>query len=206
MPEFFTPFGPILMQDQLPEDTFKILCDKSKIAREAKADFRRHLAGNLTEEYKLQFSDPEKTVVYGTLIDMAKNYMKESRAQRRVKKFGRPDVNNIQIIDPIWVNYMKGGEWNPVHFHAGAISCVMYLQVPDEIEQENSQSEHSSKSNQPSAGRIQWTYGESIQFTESFFIQTPRVRDIWFFPAELKHFVYPFKSPVERISISCNFK
>jgi hypothetical protein len=83
---------------------------------------------------------------------------------------------------------------------------LMYLQVPNEIEEENNSSDHSNKSNQPSAGKIQWTYGETIQFSETFFTQIPKERDIWFFPAELKHFVYPFKSNAERVSISCNFK
>ena len=110
------------------------------------------------------------------------------------------------MIEPIWVNYMKAGEWNPSHFHAGLISCVAYLSVPEEIEIENVESEHSKKSNIPSAGRIQWTYGESIQFSETYFTKVPKEKDIWFFPAELKHYVYPFKSDVERISVSCNFK
>jgi hypothetical protein len=194
------------MKDRLSDSTFNTLKKLSNEQRNSSQDFRRHLAGNLAEEYKLTFDQSQKEIVYGELIGLAQKYMTEARNQRRIKKFGRPDVNNIQIIDPIWVNFMKAGEWNPVHFHAGAISCVMYLSVPPQIAQENTQSDHASRSNQPSAGKIQWTYGESIQFTESFFIQTPEEKDIWFFPAELKHFVYPFKSQVERVSISCNFK
>ena len=37
------------------------------------------------------------------------------------------------------------------------------------------------------------------------FIKTPKVRDIYFFPAALSHQVYPFKSKAERISVSVNF-
>ena len=52
---------------------------------------------------------------------------------------------------------MKAGEWNPVHNHTGDISCVTYLKVPKEIQEENKTSELSSKSNTPSAGKIEFS-------------------------------------------------
>ena len=201
------PFGPLLMQTQLSDTVFDLLLSKSKSTRyDLNKDFRNKLAGNIEEEYKLEFNKQDKEIVYNELISLAQGYMSEAKKEKRIKKFGRPKSRDIQIVEPIWVNFMKAGEWNPAHFHAGCISCVMYLQVPKEIEEENTQSESSKNSNQPSAGRIQWTYGESIHFSESFFTQTPKEKDVWFFPADLKHFVYPFKSKSERISISCNFK
>ena len=33
----------------------------------------------------------------------------------------------------------------------------------------------------------------------------PREKDIYFFSARLNHLVYPFKSKVERVSVSYNF-
>ena len=33
----------------------------------------------------------------------------------------------------------------------------------------------------------------------------PKEKDIYIFPAKLHHMVYPFKSKVERISVSVNF-
>ncbi|SVC92472.1 uncharacterized protein METZ01_LOCUS345326, partial [marine metagenome] len=204
---FHTPFGPLLMQSQLSDTTFTILVKQSRSVRyNLNNDFRSHLAGNLEEEYGLDFSSSEKSIVHNELISIAKEYMKEAKRQKRIKKFGRPKVNDIQIVEPIWVNYMKAGEWNPSHFHAGVISCIIYLKVPNEIQIENKVSESSKMSNQPSAGKIQWTYGENIHFSGTFFNQIPKEGDIWLFPADLKHFVYPFKSDVERISISCNFK
>ena len=207
MAKVYTPFGPVLMQDQLSQTTFDILSKRSSQSRNKKEkDFRNKLAGNLEEEYILDFDDADKKIVYAELLGLAQKYITESKKINRIKKFGRPKKSNLEIVEPIWVNYMKAGEWNPAHYHAGYISCVMYLKVPDEIQHENIVGEHSSKSNQPSAGKIQWTYGETIQFSETFFTQIPREKDIWFFPAELKHFVYPFKSNVERVSISCNFR
>ena len=201
-----TPFGPILMKGVMSDELHTALLTKSNNSRNKDNDFRHRLAGNIAEEYKLDFSEEEKEIVHAQLLDLAQTYMLQAKKEQRIKKFGCPSINELKIVVPIWVNYMKAGEWNPSHFHAGLISCVAYLSVPEEIEIENVESEHSKKSNIPSAGRIQWTYGESIQFSETYFTQVPKDKDIWFFPAELKHYVYPFKSDVERVSISCNFK
>ena len=100
---------------------------------------------------------------------------------------------------------MKQGEWNPLHAHSGDISCVTYLKIPKEIEDENKTTEESSKSNTPSAGRIEFSYGEDIGYTVSGAMYTPKEKDMIIFPAKLNHMVYPFKSKKERISVSVNF-
>ena len=46
------------------------------------------------------------------------------------------------------------------------------------LEIENVEAEHSKQSNIPSAGRIQWTYGESIQFSETYFTQIPKAKEV----------------------------
>ena len=205
--QFYTPFGPLLMRGVLSDNVFDILLRTSNSTRHnMDRDFRSHLAGNIAEGYALKFTSPEQNIVHNEFINLAKEYMTESKKLRKIKKFGRPKIQDLQIVDPIWVNFMKPGEWNPSHFHAGIISCVAYLKVPKEITQENSEAEHCKESNQPSAGKIQWTYGESIHFSETYFNQIPAEKDVWLFPADLKHMVYPFKSQVERVSISCNFK
>ena len=131
------PFGPLLMQTQLSDTVFDLLLSKSKSTRyDLNKDFRNKLAGNIEEEYKLEFNKQDKEIVYNELISLAQEYMSEAKKERRIKKFGRPKSRDIQIVEPIWVNFMKAGEWNPAHFHAGCISCVMYLQVPKEIEDE----------------------------------------------------------------------
>ena len=58
----------------------------------------------------------------------------------------------LKLHEPLWVNFMKAGEWNPSHAHTGDISaCVTYLKIPKEISEENKTAEHTSKGNTPSA-------------------------------------------------------
>ena len=143
---------------------------------------------------------------YGKLVSYAKMYVNKARGMYRVKRFGSIKAKNLRLADPIWVNFMKAGEWNPSHFHHGVISLVAYLSVPPEIKIEREEAEHSIKSNQPTAGKIQWTYGESMHFSQTYYTATPQEGQVWLFPADLKHMVYPFKSDVERVSISCNIE
>ena len=100
---------------------------------------------------------------------------------------------------------MKSGEWNPSHNHAGEISLVTYLKVPREINEENTKSKHSQKSNTPTAGKIEFSYGDTIPFSNTGLICTPVEKAVYIFSAKLKHMVYPFKSKKERWSVSCNF-
>ena len=100
---------------------------------------------------------------------------------------------------------MKAGEWNPAHRHTGDMSCVIYLKVPKEIEEENKTSETSSKSNTPQAGRIEFNYGDDIIYCNTSSTMIPKEKKMFIFPAKLKHMVYPFTSKVERVSVSCNF-
>ena len=177
---------------------------KNKFLKQ-KNDYRKRLAGNIKEEYSYAnaFTQKQKQIVHEELLWLASNYTKAA-SQYHNKSYAC-EPNQIFLQEPIWINYMKQGEWNPAHAHAGDISCVAYLKVPKEIEDENKTTEESSKSNTPSAGRIEFQYGEDIGYTVSGAMYTPKEKDMIIFPAKLNHMVYPFKSKKERISISVNF-
>ena len=84
MANLHLPFGPVLMQDQLSQTTFDILNRQSKLARNKKdKDFRSKLAGNLEEEYMLEFDQKEKDIVYNELITKAQEYINQAKANKR---------------------------------------------------------------------------------------------------------------------------
>ena len=116
------------------------------------------------------------------------------------EKMGVVINKNIKMTDA-WVNYMKQGEFNPPHSHSKDLSCVLYLNIPDDINK--NKINHVAKSSVP--GSIQFLYGEKIKynlFSQTFF---PEKGDFYIFPAWLQHYVFPFKSKEERISVSANF-
>ena len=59
-------------------------------------------------------------------------------------------------LTALWINYMKAGDFNPPHEHAGDLSFVVYPEVPDELRQENK----AFKGTMGGPGGISWRYGE----------------------------------------------
>ena len=203
-------FGPYIIRSTISDELHKILLDTANKIRKNKKlkkdnDYRHSLAGNLTEEYSYAnaFTPKQEKIVEEELVWLASQYTKFSK-QVLGKDLGI-EPKDIIMQRPVWVNFMKQGEWNPAHNHTGDISCVMYLKVPKEIAEENDTSELSSKSNTPSAGKIEFQYGDSIGYCNTGSIMSPIEKDIYIFPAKLQHMVYPFKSKTERISVSVNF-
>jgi uncharacterized protein (TIGR02466 family) len=172
----------------LDKEVKKILsfCKKDK-----KLDCRHNLAGHLSQEFLLKKED-----ISPVLLPYMNAYIK-ARHQHMNTVF----KGTIEM-DRVWVNYMKQGEFNPPHIHKFDLSCVLYLQIPRDIfkNKEN----HVAKSAIP--GSISFNYGENLKnntMTHSFF---PETGDFFVFPAWLQHYVFPFKSKEERISLSANFK
>lgn len=208
------PFGPYIMQTTMSQEMIDIMLGAgSKIRKNKKLkkqkDFRKKLAGNIAEEYA--FTVDEKTFTtddWETIAEELKwlcNLYTKLSLQAGLDRSLEVPVEKIKIDYPIWINYMKSGEWNPVHLHTGDVSCVGYLKVPQAIIDENTKAEHSKSSNTPSAGKIEFHYGEKIGFDSTGEINQAYEGEIWFFPAKLRHSVYPFKSKVERVSFSANF-
>tara|TARA_B100000424_G_scaffold174379_1_gene134635 strand:+ start:79 stop:777 length:699 start_codon:yes stop_codon:yes gene_type:complete len=203
-------FGPYVVRSTISDELHKILLDTANKIRKNKKlkkdnDYRKNLAGNLTEEYSYAnaFTAKEEKIVEEELVWLASEFTKLSN--KIIHQNLSREPKDIIMQKPVWVNFMKEGEWNPIHNHTGDLSCVTYLQVPDEIKEENNSSDTSSKSNTPSAGKLEFNYGDQIGYCNTGCIMSPREKDIYIFPAKLHHSVYPFKSKVERISVSVNF-
>jgi len=208
--DYIRNFGPYIVKSKISDELHKILLDTANKIRKdknlkIKNDYRKRLAGNLKEEYSYDgaFTKREEAIVEEELTWLASTFTKFS-----LKAIGDDlgiEPKDIIMQKPVWVNFMKQGEWNPSHAHTGDISCVMYLQVPKVIQEENKKTEESKNSNTPSAGKIEFMYGDNIGYSKEGSLITPYEKDIYLFPAKLKHQVYPFKSKVERISVSVNF-
>ena len=116
--------------------------------------------------------------------------------------YGKPLTKNF-VFTTAWVNFMKAGEFNPPHVHIGCdFSSVLFIKIPEKLKEENKK--YVGTSGGP--GSISFSYGEeqpSFIVCKSFF---PEEGDLFIFPATLTHFVAPFLSKGERISVSANFR
>ena len=104
------------------------------------------------------------------------------------------------ILNSLWVNFMKKGEYNPPHDHSDYLSFVIFLKVPEEITKE----QEDFVGNSAGPGSLSFLYGEGNRQSITYQSVKPKERDIFIFPAWIKHYVAPFYSDVTRISVSGN--
>lgn len=216
--DWAVPFGPVIMETTISDELHNILLTRAdqlragthpnKEINKETNDYRTRLAGCLSEEYSYEgaFTKEEAKMIEDEFCYLAAHYTLTAHKAGKLKKRFIRQPNEIIMNKPVWVNYMKSGEWNPSHNHTGDISCVTYLRVPKEIEEENEKAEHTMKSNTPTAGRIEFSYANSgMTYSSGGWIRTPKEKQIFFFPAQLSHQVYPFQADTERVSVSVNF-
>ena len=108
------------------------------------------------------------------------------------------------FLESLWINFQQAGDYQPPHLHDGHLSFVIYLQFPKEIVEENKKTK--GDRNNAGPGAINFMFGEAIDFSKSVVSWIPEEGDLVIFPAWLKHYVHPYKSEVERISVSGNLK
>ena len=181
-------FGPLLFKTQVTEQDIKKvknLCSKKN------KDARDSLAGIIDNEYEINQKE------YAKILSP---YLQPFKTA--FDSWYQTDISKIQC-NSAWVNYMKSGESNPPHIHTNCqLSTVLYLQIPSGLKKENK--EYRGKSAGP--GSIVFTYGESRDYVVDEKSFLPVKGDFFVFPYNLKHYVSPFKSKGERISVSANFK
>tara|TARA_R100001244_G_scaffold71858_1_gene58130 strand:- start:238 stop:846 length:609 start_codon:yes stop_codon:yes gene_type:complete len=185
-------WGPFLFHSQITPDECRMLLKEGKKCRKKSNDHRSRLAGHLSEEYRLD----DRAAISEWFKKYIQTYTEGYREWR-----GREykPLNNLRSQD-FWINYMKSNDFNPPHDHSGNLSFVIYPHVPKVINEENKNFRCSGAG----PGGIAWFYGEgNQQYIDSVNVM-PKTGDIFIFPASLKHWVFPFRSKVERISVSGN--
>jgi len=97
------------------------------------------------------------------------------------------------VLNKAWINEMKSGEYNPVHWHTSAkseigLSSVLMLKRPDWYGIEASREEA------PANGWLEFTGGDQSLLSRSQVRVDSQVGEFYIFPYTLLHAVYPFNS------------
>ncbi|MBE0616157.1 MAG: hypothetical protein IH604_21010 [Burkholderiales bacterium] len=106
-------------------------------------------------------------------------------------------------FESFWMVRHFAGTFSPAHFHSGDVSGVLYLKVPDQIENEREE-EQQSYINARRAGYITFLIGGKQRYSKSVISFKPRVGDFYIFPGWLLHAVEPFLGEGERRAMSFN--
>ena len=184
-------WGPCLIKVKILDEFRKILLEEAK---NTEIDFKDKLAGQIAKERGYTDKQREKIIPY--LSPYLGVY--DEAFQRFQNK--RYDKKPEYTLTALWCNFQRQYEFNPPHDHDGKLSFVIYLSIPEPLKKENE--EYKGRSCGP--GGIQFMYGEGPRDAVTYMSHYPEERDMFIFPAWLKHWVSPFKSDCTRISVSGN--
>ena len=166
-----------------------------------KNNFKSFLAGNINRSYVLEDKD---------------NWFFNNVLLKIMEEYGE-DLSSIvpstlthncgYTLNSFWVNFQKKYEFNPVHSHSGAVfSFVVWMKIPSSYKKEK-EIPFLKESNSPCANTFEFVYTNILGdiSTFKFHLEPEHEGTILFFPASLRHQVYPFYlSNKERISVSGN--
>jgi hypothetical protein len=110
-------------------------------------------------------------------------------------------------LDSLWVNFQKKYEFNPLHYHDGLVSFVIWLDTPYDMQDEMNRNS-SKKSNTNVPGHFSLVYSNSVGQLQQVYLPVDKSWNgrLLLFPAKMLHCVYPFYTSDEyRISVSGNF-
>ena len=192
-------FGPVLKKYKLSDEFCKEMLRRGLTS---KVSHEQQLAGIIEQKEQFgqyRYSDQDIKFFAENMVEVLSDYRSTQN-----EMFGQSDdVNDVPQyrLNSLWINIMGPGDFNPPHVHDGDLSFVLYLKVPKELKEENEK--YIGKSDGP--GNIWLQFGEDLTWAASSKAIFPEENMMLVFSARLRHVVYPYKSNVERISISGNF-
>ena len=201
MYESFAPFGPLIYRADIRGEFNDFLLKHLDTIRDSK-DARDMLVGNIEQQRYAPYPVEEFT---SYVDDHLLNYLKD-RYQRQLLINKNIFNDNAEELNPEehtvryhmgvgpWVNFSHKGEFNPMHNHGGIFSAVVFIDIPDELDEERESNSFIAKA----SGCLDF-----VNETQHIIVR-PRTGTFYLFPAYLWHLVYPYQSDVERVSMSFN--
>lgn len=205
-------FSPTILESKVPKRFLDIV---NNIGDEVladdglskKYDFSESLVGKVSKEVGIPIQNEDDSVYCLSIMrNYCKEYLKQMQEWGRSYEWNKasgsaiPKEENINISQS-WIVSQYKNEYNPWHKHSGHFSAVIYLKIPDGMEN------HFVKETQdhyPASGLLEFSYGEAQDMRSDTLMCKPEVGMILLFPSYLKHSVYPFYCDGERRSMSFN--
>ena len=193
------------MKGTLPE---KLLSDLIELTDTISKDSQNresrneYLVGEIDEEWYIDSLSLGNIKFESFLFDMIREYVKAIKFQNKPigtelecseEKFIEEHEffkESSWKIESAWFNNQKDDEFNPIHFHEGILSGVLYLKIPEYLPARKRKNDFAS-------GAIFFMGNQGAStglFTSQSFAVSPKVGDIFLFPSSLKHMVYPFRT------------
>tara|TARA_R100001509_G_scaffold14020_1_gene7178 strand:- start:53 stop:688 length:636 start_codon:yes stop_codon:yes gene_type:complete len=197
-----TPPVGFWLHDNVPDDLVKHLWT---CIGQQQENVKHELAGHISQSYSIPDTNSKFTKY---LLAIAQEYYKANEGHPHQDTLIRKGREWVIKLDKFWVNYQKKHEFQPLHSHTGMYSFVVWMKIPYNCKEENEyEFMQDVKKDERNAGCFCFTYTDLLGRIKNavYEIDQDMENTILFFPAGLKHQVYPFfTSNEERVSISGN--
>lgn len=191
-----SPFGPLIYFSDISEEFLSFLKQSALDSVDGEL-VGYDLAGNISSQRNAVL---DSNTFIEHIVPHVKEYVDGNFKRCDLKE--PPKSISYHLGSGPWINYQKKHEFNPIHVHEGVLSAVIFIDIPEEIEKEHLQWE--GRTTCPSPGMLEFVYGPKNFMSYGSYKVTPKTGQMYIFPADLKHCVYPFTSDVTRITMSFN--
>ncbi len=198
-----TPFFEVKLDKEIINYLWKII----EIAKTKNTNFKDKLVGNISQSLLLE--DLDSFFYRSVCLPLIKEFR-----ENNIKKGDPVSQNTLLkpesklILNQLWVNFQYQTEFNPYHDHNGVYSFAIWMKIPYAwADQKKLPQFNGIKERHMKAGNFEFEYLDSLGGLQNYtYNLSPKYEGYMvFFPAKLRHCVYPFYETNEpRISISGN--
>ena len=198
----FVFFGQTCLKYKTPVEVFAGLTEIYEKRKKELPKANKQLVGKIQDEVSLHYSGPNTPKMHQhnflppDLLKWFYSIFKHYLERNKIHDYR-------MVINSVWVNEMKAGEYNPIHIHQGkrynGLSSVMILKLPSHYGVEISSPE------KPMNGRLQIIGASNGQFAKTDYSPEMQLGDFYIFPYDMRHCVYPWNGNKEkRRTLVCN--
>jgi len=176
------------------------------IDQSTKDDMKSNLAGNISQSYSLE--DEDNYFFNNVLYPLARNWATNKETSLTYNPTV-PCAENLEIyLHQFWVNYQNQHEVNPCHDHVGLFSFAIWMKIPYDCKEQNKLPFLDGiREEDKKVGCFEFQYLDMYGnvVNTAYRLDPSHEGYMVFFPAKLRHMVYPFYETEEpRISIAGN--
>jgi len=169
------------------------------------------LQGHIKEEYSLNHV---KDNYENWLLSVAESWITSNPGYMESFEEVSKCKSYKLYLDSLWVNKQKKYEFNPIHYHSGALSFVIWIKIPYNLEDELNYFPLISNTNDDEkenfyTSKFCFIYNDILGQIKQLPVPVDKTFEgrMLMFPSSLHHTVYPFYTSDDyRISVSGNIR
>ena len=198
-------------ESKMPDHLYNKLNAEIEILSQDSEKFNHKLQGHIKEEYSLNHI---KEQFESWLLSLAQVWVDNNPGYlNEFEEASKYDSYEL-YLDNLWVNKQRKHEFNPIHYHSGVLSFVIWLKIPYDLDDEINyfpliSGTTNNNKNNFFTSKFCFVYNDVLGQIKQLPVPVDKSFEgtILMFPSSLNHTVYPFYTSEDyRVSVSGNIR